>query len=404
MRSTASEYLLQDLAIAEISAFIAAPLAGMTLGQMGANVIRIDQTGGGPDHDRWPLGRNGTSLYWQGMNKAKRSVHLDLRSPEGRAAAQQIIARQGIFVTNRPAVDWLSYETLSALRPDLIMVAIRGTFDHRIAVDYTIQARSGLPFLTGEGDAPVNQMMPAWDTVCGLLAANGILGAVRRREATGQGAFIDLSLEDCALWMLGNLGMLAEAETTDHKREALGNHVYGTFGRDFECSDGERVMVVTVSSRHWRALCEATEMGAAFGHLEQAMDADFRRDADRYRCRNAIAALLEPWFGARTLADVSARLESAKVLWGLYQSVQDLVTHDPVCSEANPMFAQVTHPDAGRYLTPGLPLDLQGQGSRDHSRRVSRQGADTEGVLRDLLGLGPEERARLIAEQASDAA
>ena len=377
--------ILNGLSLVEISAFVAAPLAGMSLAQMGAEVIRIDQTGGGPDARRWPLSEDGVSLYWQGLNKGKRSVHLDLRSPDGQRAAQDLILRTGMLVTNRPDAAWLDYTRLSAERPDLIMLAIRGTHDGRGAVDYTIQARTGLPFLTGAArpDRPVNQMLPAWDAVCGLLAASGLLAAERRRRETGKGSLIQLSLEDCALWMLGNLGMLAEAEIGTEPRRATGNDVFGAFGSDFATADGRRVMVGVLSNRHWAALTEATDTTGSMAHLAQAFDVDLKTDAGRWQARDAIKLLLAPWFAARPLAEVATALEAHRVLWGPYQTIQDLVSSDPACSEDNPVFARVEQPGVGTYLTPGIPLDF-GTPRHAASRQSPAQGGDTEAVLRAL--------------------
>lgn len=374
--------ILGGVELVEISAFIAAPLAGLSLAQMGASVIRVDQTGGGPDHARWPVVPSGESLYWQGMNKAKKSIQLDLRSQTGQEAACDLVCRAGMVVTNRPDAAWLDYGKLAARRPDLIMLVIRGTHDGRGAVDYTIQARSGLPFLTGHArpDAPVNQMLPAWDAVCGLLAANGLLAAERRRRETGNGALISLSLEDCALWMLGNIGMLAEAELGHSVRTPIGNDVYGAFGTDFGTRDGRRVMVGALTRRQWEALTRATDTTDAMHHLALAFGADFDTDAGRFQARDAIRQLLAPWFAARDLADVAQALDAQRVLWGPYQTITDLVRNDPACSPANPMFAQVDQPGAGRYLTPHIPLDF-GEPRDPAWLRAPSQGQDTTAII-----------------------
>lgn len=377
--------ILNGLKLVEISAFVAAPLAGLSLAQMGASVIRIDQTGGGPDHARWPQAPSGASLYWQGLNKAKQSVHLDLRTPKGQQQACELVLDAGMVVTNRPDTPWLDYAALSSRRPDLIMLEIRGTHDGRPAVDYTVQARTGLPFLTSHArpDAPVNQMLPAWDAVCGLLAANGLLAADRHRRETGKGQFIKLSLEDSALWMLGNLGMLAEAELGHTRREPSGNDVYGAFGTDFGTRDSRRVMVGVLTGRQWQGLLRATGAEEAMAHLSRAFEVDLETDAGRWQAREAIRLRLAPWFAARSVDEIATLLDAHRVLWGPYRSITELVGEDPACSEANPMFFRVDQPDAGRYLTPHIPLDF-GFG-RDPDRLIApRQGGDGPAVLARL--------------------
>ena len=170
--------LLQDLRIVEISAFVAAPLGGMTMAQLGAEVIRIDPIGGGIDYRRWPVTKDGASLYWAGLNKGKRSVALALDKPEGREIARALVAAPGpgagILLTNLPPLRGLDFASLKAARADAIMLRLVGNRDGRAAVDYTVNAASGFPLVTGEGGgAPVNHVLPAWDIAAGLYLATG---------------------------------------------------------------------------------------------------------------------------------------------------------------------------------------------------------------------------------------
>src|SRR5215475_3135716 len=169
--------LLNGLRVVDCSAFVAGPTCGLYLAQMGAEVIRIDTKGGGPDFRRWPLAESGDSLYWEGLNKAKKSVVIDLARPEGRELAQRLAAAPGeeggVFVTNFPVEGFLSYEKLSALRPDLICARVMGWADGGPAVDYTVNSAVGVPMLNGfpEEDRPVNNVLPAWDLLTGAYAA-----------------------------------------------------------------------------------------------------------------------------------------------------------------------------------------------------------------------------------------
>src|SRR5207302_1626105 len=183
--------LLADLRIVELSAFVAAPLGGMTMAQFGAEVIRIDPIGGGIDFNRWPVTKDGESLYWAGMNKAKRSVALALDKPEGREVAQAIAAAPGpgagIVLTNLPPLPGLDYAGLKSRRGDVILLRLIGNRDGSAAVDYTVNAASGFPMVTGPtsagGGAPVNNVLPAWDIAAGLYLATSLLAADRRRTA-----------------------------------------------------------------------------------------------------------------------------------------------------------------------------------------------------------------------------
>src|SRR5947199_1491678 len=194
---------LQDLRIVEISAFVAAPLGGMTMAQMGADVIRIDPIGGGIDHGRWPVTRDGLSLYWAGLNKAKRSLALALDQPEGRDIARAVItapgAGGGILLTNLAPWRGLDFTSLKAARNDLIMLRLTGNRDGSAAVDYTVNAASGFPLVTGEGCMPVNHVLPAWDIAAGLYLATALLAAERHRSRTGAGQGGVAALSDVML-------------------------------------------------------------------------------------------------------------------------------------------------------------------------------------------------------------
>jgi 2-methylfumaryl-CoA isomerase len=176
--------ILAGMRVVEASAFVAAPSGGMTLAQMGADVIRIDLPSGGLDYRRWPVTDAGTSLFWCGLNKGKRSVCIDFSKPEGSELAMELIgapgADAGMLLTNFPPSGWLSFESLQARRSDLIQLTVQGNHHGDAAVDYTVNASMGLPYLTGPSDRgdPVNHVLPAWDLVTGQMAAIGLLAAI----------------------------------------------------------------------------------------------------------------------------------------------------------------------------------------------------------------------------------
>ena len=390
--------LLEDLRIVELSAFVAAPLAGMTMAQMGAEVIRIDPIGGGLDFARWPVTREGRSLYWAGLNKAKRSVALALDKPEGRDIATALIAAPGagagILLTNLPPPRGLDYRSLTAARPDLIMLRLVGNRDGSAAIDYTVNAASGFPLVTGPGGGPVNHVLPAWDIAAVLYLANGLLAAERRRSRTGTGQEVVLALSDVMLATVGNLGYLGELAVNGTSRPAIGNDLYGTFGRDFATRDGRRIIIIALTPRQWRALGTATGLADRFAMIGPLMDADLDTEAGRYRARDAIAAVLAPWCAARTLVEIAGAFAGTGVLWGPFQSFAELHAADPRCSRANPLFTAVEDPGIGTYPMPGLPLEFAGE-ARLPPRPAPRLGEHTDAVLAELLGLSAAEIGRL---------
>jgi 2-methylfumaryl-CoA isomerase len=392
--------LLAGLRVIEVSSFVAAPLGGMTLAQLGADVIRIDPLGGAADRGRWPLAASGASLYWAGLNKGKRSVTVDFASPSGQQLVTRLIADSGpdggILLTNAVGRRWLDYEQLRVVRPDLIQVQVQGHYDGTPAVDYTVNAALGFPLVTGpEGhSAPVNHVLPAWDIACGLHAAIAILAAERQRRRTGQGELVSVALYDVALAMAGNLGLLAEAQVNGVERERIGNYLYGGFARDFRTKDGRQVMVVALTKRHWQDLLSVSGLTEVFAGLSRILNADFTVDDDRFRYREVIAGLLRPWFEDRNLADVETALASTALLWSTYRSFADLVGEFLPELQANPMMAEIDQPDVGRLLAPGSPLAFR-QAGRAAVRPAPRLGQDTDAVLGDLLGLSAAELAAL---------
>jgi 2-methylfumaryl-CoA isomerase len=385
--------ILAGLRVVEISAFIAAPLGGACLASLGADVIRIDPPGGGIDIDRWPVHR-GRSLYWAGLNQGKRSVTIDLRTERGREQATKVITAPGenggIFLTNIAGSGWSSYETLSTHRRDLIMVVISGSRDGGTAVDYTVNAGIGFPLITGAAgvDGPVNHVLPAWDAITGYLAAAAILAAERHRRATGEGQLVRLSLADVATAVAGHLGLLAEAQLSAEPRGRYGNYVFGSFGRDFETRDGRRVMVLALTPRQWKSLGEATGLTADFADLAAREHADFAAEGDRWRCREAISTLIEPWIRARDQATVAEAFDGAGVLWGPYRTFQEFVAGDEIARSPSSFISSVQHPGIGEYTTVGSPLTF-GRSANVPPQPSPVLGQHTEEVLREL-GIEPD--------------
>jgi 2-methylfumaryl-CoA isomerase len=406
-----NESILAGMRVVEASAFVAAPLGGMTLAQLGADVIRIDPPSGGLDYRRWPVTQENVSLFWCGLNKSKRSVAIDLASAQGRELAMALICAPGpdagMLLTNFPPRGFLAYEALRKRREDLIQLTIQGERHGGSAVDYTVNPRIGLPFLTGTGDADevVNHVLPAWDLVTGHMAAVGLLAAERHRRLRGVGQHVKLALEDMALAVMGHLGFLAEAQL-GHRRERFGNDLFGAFGRDFVTADDERIMVVGLTPKQWRALCDATDLARELVLLSEELGIDLSAEGNRFRAREQIAALIGPWIRERPLSQIAEVFDSNGVCWGRYQTVSQLVQSDPACSEANPLFSSVEQPGVGRYLMPGIPLDFSAI-ERAPARPAPRLGQHTEEVLAEVLGIGSAElgllfEKRVIGRPAGD--
>ncbi len=382
---------LSGLRVIEFSAFVAAPSAGLTLAQLGADVIRVDPPGGNIDIDRAPRNAQGRSLYWASLNRGKRSVELDVRSAAGRTLLQRLICAPGegpaVFLTNLGVDGELSYASLAKLRPDLIMVQLSGSPDGSNAVDYTVNCAAGFPGITGSGrDGPVNHVLPAWDITAGQMLALAVLAAERHWRLTGQGQHVKLALSDVAMATAANLGYLADVELNGTRRRADGNFLYGAYGDSFATADGRHVMVVAITDRQWTALLRATGLQESLPKAADALGHRLDSEDGRYAARELISTALRPWFAQRTLADVAAAFGDRALLWGPYRDFAQMLAEDPRVSEANPMFHRVAHPGVGSFLTATTPLDF-GATPRVPPGVAPQLGEHTLAVLRELPGL-----------------
>lgn len=388
--------ILSHLTVVEGSAFVAAPLAGMSLAQLGATVIRFDPIEGGLDYHRWPVTHDDTSIYWAGLNKGKKSVALDVRRPEGQELAQALIASVGRFVTNFPARGWLDYERLKARRKDLIMVAIQGNADGSTALDYTVHSATGFAYSAGPADhqGPINQSVPAWDLTTGLHAAIAMLAAENHHQRTGEGQLAKIALSDVAFATLGHLGYIGEVAINHTQRPRLGNEVYGAFGKDFTSRDGKQFIVVTISSKQWTNLCEATGLAAAAKSIERNAGLDFARESDRFAVRDQLYPLFDQCFGQKNFDEIRALLDRSDVCWGPYQNFQQCIEEDPRVRD-NPMFQMLHQPGIGDYSVPSSPINFSISG-RLPPVAAPMLGQDTEEVLAQCLGLSHAQIGQLV--------
>ncbi len=394
--------LLKGLTIIEGASFVAGPSCALHLCQMGADVIRFDAIGGGPDYRRWPLAPGGASLYWEGLNKGKRSIAIDLRRPEGRELAAALITApgegRGYFVTNYPADGFLAHRKLAQSRPDLITLRVMGWPDGRNGVDYTINAAVGTPLMTGStdssDDAPVNSVLPAWDLMTGAYGAFALLAADRRRRETGRGAEIRLALSDVAASVLGHLGQIAEALNLGD-RPKYGNALFGAFGRDFVTRDRLRIMIVAITERQWAALIGALGLGPEIASLETELAVSFKTDeGQRFLHRDRLFPLVERVVAELTLSEVAGRLDQAGACWEPYRSLAAGLVEDPRLVDRNELFETVRHPSGLCYPTPGAAAKLPDE-SRERPARAPELGEHTDEILADVLRLASHEIGRL---------
>jgi 2-methylfumaryl-CoA isomerase len=387
--------LLSGLSVIEASSFVASPTAGLYCAQFGAEVVRVDQIGGGPDFRRWPVTADNVSLYWENLNRAKKSVALDLGRPEGRELLQELVRATGQFITNFPVDGFLAHDRLAEGRADLITVRVMGWADGSPALDYTVNNSVGYPMLTGGGPDPVNHVLPAWDLLTGAYAAFALLAAIQRRSTTGEGGEVRLPLSDVAIGTVANLGGIAEVLYSGANRPRLGNAVYGLFGRDFETRDGQRTMIVVVTPRQWANLVSALRLGEAVAALEAARGVSFATDDGlRFTHRDALYPLFERAIAGRDHGDLAAAFDAGGIVHSPYRTMLDAV-HDPALVADNPIFGAADNPSGFAYPAAGAFATLP-QAERQPPRAAPRNGAHSEEILSERLSLSSAEIARLI--------
>jgi 2-methylfumaryl-CoA isomerase len=378
--------LLTGLSVIEASSFVASPTAGLYLAQMGAEVIRVDQIGGGPDYNRWPKTIQGRSLYWENLNRAKKSVALNLSVPEGRELLQELIRKTGQFVTNFPVDGFLSHDKLSVGRPDLITVRVLGMADGSPALDYTVNSAVGYPDLTGTGPDPVNHVLPAWDLLTGAYAAFAMMAALHHRTATGEGQEVRIPLSDVAIGTVANLGSLAEVLYTGANRERLGNSVYGAFGRDFVTRDGTRLMVMAITPRQWTGLVKVLDIASEIAAIETERGVSFDRDEGmRFLHRGVLFPLVEAKVAEWNYPDLKSALDAVGGCYGPYQTMHD-AAQDPVLVGSNPMFGRTDNPSGFDYPAAGSMATIP-QIERGAPLPAPLLGAHSEEILAGRLGL-----------------
>lgn len=387
--------LLSGLSIIEASSFVASPTAGLYCAQMGAEVIRVDHIGGGPDFHRWPVTERNDSFYWENLNRAKKSVALDLAHPEGRELLQELVRATGQFITNFPVDGFLCYDKLAERHPNLVIARVMGWADGSPALDYTVNNSVGYPMLTGNGPEPVNHVLPAWDLLTGAYAAFALLAAIRRREATGKGSEVRLPLSDIAIGTVANLGGIAEILYSGENRPRLGNAVYGLFGRDFVTLDGERTMVVVVTPRQWTNLVATLELGSQIEAIESQRGISFAKDDGlRFVHRDALYPLFECAIASRKHADLAAAFDACGIIHSPYRTMLEAVK-DPALVEDNPIFGESANPSGFNYPAAGAFATVP-QLDRQVPRPAPRNGEHSEEILSTRLSLSSGQIARLI--------
>ena len=385
---------LAGLRVVEMGQLIAGPFAGKTLGDFGADVIKIEAPGSGDPLRQWRLLKDGTSVWWQVQSRNKRSIALDLREAEGQGIARQLIAQADVLIENfRPGTleGWgMSYEALAKDNPGLIMLRISGygqTGPYRDLPGFGAigEAMGGLRHLTGEpGRVPVRCGISIGDTLAALHGTIGVLTALYHRKVNGgQGQVIDVALHEAVFNVMESL--IPEYSAFGAVREPAGSALPGIAPSNaYRCSDGV-VLVAGNGDSIFKRL-----MGA-IGRDDLGNDPALADNAGRVKRVAEIDAAIEAWTHTRSVTQVLDALNAAKVPVGRVYTAKD-IAEDPHYRARDMLLSQTTR-DGYEVTVPGIVPKLMGTPG---SVRISapRLGDDTDAVLREA-GLTDQQIAAL---------
>ena len=394
--------MLSGLRVIEVSSFVASPTAGLYLAQMGAEVIRVDHKAGGLDYDRALLTHEGRSLAWENLNRAKKSVALDLQSKQGRALLIELVRKTGVLITNLPVDSFLSHAAIAEECPELVSVRIMGWHDGRQAMDFTVNAASGYPLMTGPAEwdpetaPPVNQVLPAWDFITGAYCAFALLAGLRHRDATGQGIELRVPLGDVAIGTAANSGAMAEMLYRGGDRERLGNAIWGALGRDFTSRDGKRFMVAALTAKQWNALIRALGVADQIAALEASSGLSFATsDANRFDQREQIFAIMQGAAGQLDYAELAQRLSAAGATFERYRTMYEMANDAELVAD-NPLFGpSPANPSGFEYPATRSFANVPSM-TPDEPRPAPYLGEHSEEVLGERLGLSSDAIVALI--------
>ena len=352
---------LEGVRVLDLSRVLAGPYATMVLGDLGADVLKVEHPERGDDTRHWgPPFAGGESAYFLSINRNKRSIGVDLKDPDGLERVEKLAAGADVVIENwrRGALEklGLGYEKLKRANPDLVYCSITGfgpgPDEDRPGYDFLVQARGGVMGITGQpGGEPTKVGVAIADIVCGLFASNAILAALYRRGVTGEGARIEVPLFESTLGWLANRGQ--EYLMSGKDTGLIGNaHPSIVPYQTFDASD--KPLVVTVGNNtQFARMCEV------IGRPELAEDERFATNPDRVANREALISALQREFGGRTADEWTDELRTAGVPSGPVNTLTDVLSDEHLLGSG--MLQDLDHPSAGHLEMLASPILVEGE-------------------------------------------
>ena len=382
--------VLSGVKVLDMSRILAGPWCAMALGDLGADVIKVENPDGGDDTRHLGTAiEGGERTYYLCVNRNKRSIAIDFRTPEGQKIIRDLAAQSDVFIENYKLGDLarygLDYESLRALNPRLVYLSIsgygrEGSNAARLGYDFILQGESGLMSVTGDPDGPPMKVgVPFVDITTGTYAAQAVLAALLARERTGEGQLIDIALFDCALANLSIIASNALLLGTVPKR--YGNtHVDISPYETFPCSDGD-IIITVANDAQFQRLCHA------LGRPDLAADPRFLTNDGRLKNKLELRKLLIACLAPRTRDQWYEALREVDVAAGSVRNVSEAI--EVAAGSGREMVVEVPHPTAGSVKLIGSPIKLRGTPVVP-TVAPPTLGQHTDEILRDSLGLEPK--------------
>ncbi len=390
---------LQGVRVLDFSAYGAGPYCGMLLGQMGAEVIRIEKPGGGWDRTFGLVTPDGESANIKALCTSKKGITLNIRTDKGKEVLDKLVEESDVvlhnFAPRSAETQVLDYSRLSQVNPKIILGAIsgfgqNGPYAEQLAFDPTAQAFSGATSITGfPGNPPTKEGVTYVDFSTGTTLAFGIVSALYYREKTGIGQMVDASLAKTAVAFITGMSAVALYTVYGELRSQLGNAGFSTFSDCFKAKDGW-VMINPAGEGNWRRFAKL------IGAEHMIGDPRFQSDMARWENRGIINTLVEKWVAERTADEVVTETQNARVCSAKTNTIAEMVEHPQVKHQK--MVEYIDYPKVKKVPVPGVLVGLSQTPGQVYSR-APLVGEHNEQIYGDLLGFSQEQLSQLREEK-----
>lgn len=383
--------VLSGIRVLDFGRYVAAPFCCQLLADMGAEVIRVERSGGEPDRQRGPIGPNGESLYFVGLNRNKKGITLNLDTDSGRNLLLDLVNQSDVLVHNQPTPRakslGLDYPSLKESNPRLVYLAVTGfgltgPYSGYTAFDPIIQAISGLASMAGFDGQPTLSPLPIEDFTTGIYGALGVTLALFHRERSGVGQSVDVSLFNTGFSLMGSFGVFAESAINGFVRSSVGNDLYSGVGGCYEATDG-KVVISSLGEALWRRLCRTID------RPDLIEDSRLGDDQERYNHREFVNEVISGWTSQRTVAEVSEILANAGIPVGPVESVDRVALHPQAAAQE--MLHIVNQPGLGDVPVSGTAIKFS-ESPGSIQLPSPGVGEHNQSVYDELLGVGSSKR------------